>query len=551
MFPENLPREVLDDKKRSSEVQVYNALNEQLDNNHFVFYSSPWLGTNSDGSEIDGEADFLIAHAEKGMLSVEVKGGMVEIDSNDNWTSTDRHKIKRYVKNPVNQARTSKHQLLKKLKESSKWQSRYICVRHGVILPHSAKPKRDMRPDMPLNLFAFDSDMKYLDVWVDSRFGSNENGEGKVKPLGDDGLSALDDMLAREVKLRVRLGTNINQDLKDIQLKTDDQIFILREMEANHRMSIAGAAGTGKTILAIEKSLMLAEQSKRVLLLCYNRPLGEYLKQSLADSPTVTAMNFHQYCNEIAQAAGQDVSSLTVAELENSLIDNFVTAGLEEYDAVIIDEGQDFKNDWLTSLEVVVDAGDDGILYIFYDDNQNVMASNANYIKSLSLAKHNLTRNFRNTQSIFKGAERYYNGGFVRSIGPSGNKITYTAVANQAKLKLKLAERIGSLIQAEGIQPGDIAVLFSNFDEALCLSEGDEYRIGRYSAKKAEERSNEWVVVDTIRRFKGLESPVILLVINGDTANRDELLYTGITRAQAILEIFAPAHVLHQIKGDN
>ena len=77
MFPQQLPKDVLDDKRRSSEVQVYNALSEQLDDNYHVFYSSPWLGTNTDGSEIDGEADFLIAHAEKGILSVEVKGGVV------------------------------------------------------------------------------------------------------------------------------------------------------------------------------------------------------------------------------------------------------------------------------------------------------------------------------------------------------------------------------------------------------------------------------------------------------------------------------------------
>ena len=60
MFPQQLPKDVLDDKRRSSEVQVYNALSEQLDDNYHVFYSSPWLGTNTDGSEIDGEADFFL-----------------------------------------------------------------------------------------------------------------------------------------------------------------------------------------------------------------------------------------------------------------------------------------------------------------------------------------------------------------------------------------------------------------------------------------------------------------------------------------------------------
>ena len=551
MFPQQLPKEVLDDKRRSSEVQVYNALSEQLDDNYHVFYSSPWLGTNTDGSEIDGEADFLIAHAEKGILSVEVKGGVVELDSNGQWTSTDRYKFKRTIKNPVHQALSSKYQLLDKLKVSPHWQSRFICARHGVILPHSVRLARDFRPDMPLKLFAFDTDMKHLDAWVDSRFGIGEEDGGRVKPLGKDGLYALDDMLARVITLRVRLATNVNQDMKDIKLKTDDQIFILREMEANHRMAITGAAGTGKTILAIEKAIMLAEQNKRVLLLCFNLPLGGYLKQTLVDSPTVTATHFHQFCRDIAKMAGVKSNEKPHITLAEQLIDNFTEADLDQYDAIIIDEGQDFSDEWLSALEIIVNDGNEGILYIFYDDNQNVMNSQANYIKRLPLAKHRLTRNFRNTKRIFESAKHYYRGDFVRTIGPNGIEPLSHIINNETELKARLAECVGRLVQTEGLQAGDITILFIDAKAAQCMDDGNGYRVGRNRATNAEHRNPESVVVDTIRRFKGLESPVVLLVLNSDDNNREELLYTGITRAQAILEFFAPAHVIHQLTKED
>lgn len=551
MFPEELPREVLEDSRRSTEVKVYNALRGQLDDLYHVFYSSPWLGTNSDGSEIDGEADFLVAHAEKGILSIEVKGGIVEIDNNDQWTSIDRHRFKRNIKNPVNQARSSKYQLLEKLKESPHWQRRFICARHGVILPHSVRPGRDFRPDMPLKLFAFDKDMDHLDAWVAARMTSVENEEGRVKPLGSDGLHALDDMLARKIKLRVRLSTNVNQDLKDIQLRTDDQIFIIREMEDNNRMAIAGAAGTGKTILAIEKSLMLAEDGKRVLLLCFNRPLGGYLKQKLTGAPTVTATHFHQYCRDVAKAAGVNTEEFSQAELTEDLVDHFIEAGLEEYDAVIVDEGQDFTDDWLIALEVVVKEGEEGVLHIFYDDNQNVMNTSASYIKGLPLAKYRLTRNFRNTRAIFEKAEHYYKGSHVRPIGPGGAEPVLTTVTDNTELKAKLAERVGSLIHSEGIAPGDIAILFPDTQAASILRDDKGYRVGRNRASDAEQRNVEQVCVDTIRRFKGLESPVILLVANGDTASIDELLYVGMTRAQAVLEVFGPGHVINKIKTES
>jgi hypothetical protein len=546
IFPEKVPEEILNDPLRSSEIQIYTALKEQLDSDYHVYYSSPWLGTRPDGSEIDGEADFLVAHSVKGLLAIEVKGGRVAIDNHDKWTSTDRHGFKRKVKNPVKQALSSKYQILKKLNNSPHWTQRYINANHGVILPHSVRPGRDFRPDMPLNLFAFDTDVNYLDSWVSARM---EPGSDRYDMLGADGLYALEDMFTREIRLKVRLGTHINQDMKEISLKTDEQILIIREMEDNPRMTITGAAGTGKTVLAIEKALMMAEENKKVLLLCFNRPLGLYLGDFLAKHPTITATHFHQYCSDMANASGAEGSDFTQDSLENSLIDNFVDAGLEEYDAVIIDEGQDFKDSWLNSLEVVVANGDNGVFYIFYDDNQNVMRNSVSYINGLISAKYRLTRNFRNTKKIFRRAEKYYTGKTrVRPIGPEGTPLAFHEAANDAELKSVLAARVGSLIKTDRIPAGDIAVLFPDSKSADKVKDNRGYRIGPYRASNSEHRCPDMLCVDTIRRFKGLESPVILLVINGDTANSDELLYAGLTRAQAALEIIGPRHAINRVR---
>lgn len=542
MYPPKLPREVLEDQRRSSEVDVYNALKNQLDGGYQVFYSSPWLGTLPDGSEIDGEADFLITHADKGILAVEVKGGRVKLDDQGNWTSTDRHGFTRKVKNPVAQARSSKHNILGKLKGSHHWKPRYINARHGVILPHVTRPARDFRADMPLKIFAFDSDMDHLDMWVVGRFGDAGEDSG-VEPLGGDGMFALRDMFSREINLHVRLGTSVSQDLKDIQLKTDDQIFILRELEDNPRMAIAGAAGTGKTILAIEKALMLAEEEKRVLLLCFNRPLGLHLQHTIGDHSHVTANYFHQFCREIATEAGKDADGLSSSELADQLIDNFIASGTREYDAVVIDEGQDFRDTWLSMLELVVSDGSKGVLYIFFDDNQRIASPGSKYIKALSLAKHNLTRNFRNTRRVFEEAEPYYRGKFVRCIGPEGIEAAYHLVENLSELKNKIAQRIGSLIKEEGVNPGDITVLVP--DQAFITNFEDERggRIGNYRVTNAEARTSDKPVLESIRRFKGLESPVVLLALDIQTAGNDELMYTAITRAQSLLEIFCSSRV--------
>ena len=224
LYPDKLPGEVLKDPKRSAEIKVYKALRDQLDDQFHVYYSSPWLGTRPDGSEVEGEADFVVAHSEKGVLTVEVKGGIVEIDKDGLWASTDRHRIRRRIKNPVAQARTCKHQILKQLQQSNLWKTRFISVSHGVVLPDSAKPSKDFRPDMPLKLFAFDEDMRFLDHWVDSRMLI---GDREYKPLGEDGLYALRSIRTDPVRLRVRLGTHIEDDLNAIRYRTDDQLSLI------------------------------------------------------------------------------------------------------------------------------------------------------------------------------------------------------------------------------------------------------------------------------------------------------------------------------------
>ena len=121
MYPSLLPEYILKNPLRSAEICVYNELAKQLDDHFYVFYSSPWIGTTPDGDEIDGEADFTIAHAQKGMLVIEVKGGKVEREEDTGqWKSTDRYGVVHNIKNPVAQARTGKHEFIKKAERTQR-----------------------------------------------------------------------------------------------------------------------------------------------------------------------------------------------------------------------------------------------------------------------------------------------------------------------------------------------------------------------------------------------------------------------------------------------
>jgi hypothetical protein len=77
MYPSRIPDYVLRDPYRAAEIDIYNRLSEQLPADYVCYYSRPWMGLSPDGEEKDGEADFVIAHRDRGFLTVEVKGGRV------------------------------------------------------------------------------------------------------------------------------------------------------------------------------------------------------------------------------------------------------------------------------------------------------------------------------------------------------------------------------------------------------------------------------------------------------------------------------------------
>lgn len=555
IFPKIIPDYIKDDPLRSSEVHVYEKLKEQLSDDFHVFYSSPWLGLNSDGSEIDGECDFTIAHELCGVLTIEVKGGRIGIDQNNQWWSTDRHDIRHKIKNPVEQARRSKFQFIEKFKQHRDLSDKFIRFNIGVILPDTSMPPYDIRPDMPSEIFAVNADMDKLDKWVESRLKGvdqeieNEN-HRRFDKLGQLGVQAITKMLAGQILLDLPIVTNVKKDLTKIQLKTDDQIHIIRELEDNKRMAISGAAGTGKTVLAIEKVKQLSNSNKRVLFLCYNQPLGKWFELIFNDNDSVKATNFHSLCHSVAKKAGKNTKNNKLSELETGFVDNFINSSIGQYDALVIDEGQDFETEWLMDLEITLKGGSEGVLYIFYDDNQKLKGNISDYIFSLPYSKYRLRRNLRNTQKIFDTSNLFYEGRQVDCVGPDGEKVRFVEINNPSELGSVVRQKLGALINDEELPPSDITVLLPNSDYVSEISnQGTTNKIGRFEIADALDFTSDKIKVDTIRRFKGLESPIILLFIDDLSLKNIDLMYTGISRCQTFLIVIGIKKVVEGFKN--
>lgn len=555
MWPRTLPPDVTGNILRSTECEVFRRLEAVLDDSFVVFYSRPWLGLKTDGEEIDGECDFIVAHAELGMLTLEVKGGAVAYDPRtDQWTSRDRWKVTHNIKNPVHQARRAKHELLKKLNASPHWNARRIRARHGVVLPHSSAPPGDLGADMPQRIFCFAEQFEdgFRD-WILGRFGDTPPDDARTKELGRDGVQALEKILAKPFQLRTPLGTMLSRDDAVLQVLTQQQFHILRAIEAVPRAAISGGAGTGKTVLAMEEARRCAESGARTLFVCYNLGLATEVRRRLKGGPQIETMTFHELCAELTRRAGipgvQDVSETRLFEeiWPELLMQAFERLPDARYDAIIVDEGQDFLPLWWTAVGLGLHPKGRGIFRIFYDNNQRVYASAVKLPEDVDLVPIRLTLNLRNTRRIHELVRQHYTGHEIEAVGPEGVEVRWITVKSSDDLAQFISDCVARLESLEHVPREDIAVLVGT--EKAIEDIAPRKRLGEFQTARCEEDTQGRIVVDSIRRFKGLERPVVVIAATPDTVTDRELPYVALSRARTHLVIAGTDKVLNRMRG--
>jgi len=552
MWPRELPPDITSNPLRKSECRVYIRFQEVLDDSFVVFYSRPWLGLTPYGEEIDGECDFLIAHPDKGILAIEVKGGGVAYDpEREQWTSTDRRSFVHNIKNPAMQATKSKYHILDKLNDSPAWIRRFICARHGVIFPDSEKPDKDLGANIPLNICCFRDDFEgNLREWVLNRFGEHSNHSYREKALGNDGMKALEELLAHPFHLHVPMVNILSLDDRKIETLTHQQFHILELIQDIQRAVISGGAGTGKTVLAMEEAIHCANAGMHVLLTCYNRSLSDDIGNRLKQYKNITVATFHEICSKFATDAGIPIpEEKNTKHLFNDIYPEILLHALkvlpeQRFDVIIVDEGQDFKPIWMSALDAALNTNGKGLIRVFLDSNQSVYG-NINLIPAeFQLVPIRLTLNLRNTKRIHSIVQDYYSGYTVNSIGPEGVNVEWIPAGSTSEICQKIDERIDQLVSHERLSPSDIAVLMvSEKDINECAPTG---LLGGCKCQRANKFEDNAVILDTVRRFKGLESRIVIVASTSDLIDNRELTYVALSRARTHLIVVGDIDRLKQ-----
>jgi Nuclease-related domain len=152
----------------SAERRLYEGFLAQLPDPYVVFHSVPWnlKPATRGGPRQEGEADFVIAHAEDGILVIEAKGGELSFDPKTRrWFQAGRSGMHPLDEDPFHQASEEMHSLIDILSGYPGWDRWRPSYGYGVAFPDGLY-KKAAHPGAPPEIVIDRDDLGNLMVRV-------------------------------------------------------------------------------------------------------------------------------------------------------------------------------------------------------------------------------------------------------------------------------------------------------------------------------------------------------------------------------------------------
>lgn len=509
----------------SAEKRVFDKLRtvrfDQGDEQWTAFHS---LGLTRHEGKRFGEIDFLLL-GPKGLFVLEVKGGRVAFRE-QGWIYIDRNDVEHLSQEgPFRQAESALHGLVKRLRESLPASViNQISIGYGVVFPDCEWQTQGAEWD-PRTL-ADAGKFREFKRWLLGLIEYWRSKDGGGRHASPDALKALKQFLRPEFETALPLHVQAHEAEEAIERLTEDQMFLVDVVSANHSVLCSGGAGTGKTFLALELARRWAGEGKSVLLACHSPWLRAYLSSRF------------------------DLPGVVVAQV-GKILTAMRRQGLSAFDALIIDEGQDLLDlDSLDQLDSVLVGGfAEGRWCFFHDVNNqsgffNIPAPEAlEYLQSFKPANVPLSTNCRNTKVILEKVQTSLGvdmGTRGAGIGPQVRESV--ADTNESAGRL-LENEVNSILNEGGLSPG-LLILLSPFEfedsSASLLSDKLKRSIcqlDEYSLKSFPLRDTAFA---TVGQFKGLENDAVILIDVPQTYSEHKDLamkYVGMSRARSVLSI--------------
>ena len=512
----------------SQEGLMFDALT-LLPDDYYVFHSFR-ISTVQDNTFHESETDFVIFHKKHGVICLEAKAGHIKY-KHGYWYYASG--IPMHNDGPFNQASSNKWKLIKYIKNSKACALVDKCkFLHAVWFPSvsdnelrsmTLPPEADKA--LVLTKEALADPEKFLtriySIELPNRIETNLT-EAEAQKL------------IREIfcpQFNVFPSASLDSDLKKLVFHRllREQAGILNFLEDQRSASINGAAGTGKTMIAIEKAQRNAAENQSTLFLCYNSQLKNFLSENYSN-PKIHYYTIAGLACKLCNTTFPDYKRM------KNVLEDMYFSGTFPYDHVVVDEGQDFGSEILEQTDIlqlihdlIIDNEEkNGTFYVFYDRLQLIQADKIPQFIEDSDCKLTLYRNCRNTENIAVTS--------LRPISERKPKLLENAVKGtpakihfcdtEAKAMEELDMTIDNIL-AEGFK--DVVILTCKTEDSSLLKSG--IKDGRYRNKYR---------FTTCRKFKGLEADAIILIdVDGESFNPDNVLiyYVGTSRARLRLDV--------------
>nr|WP_207950305.1 NERD domain-containing protein [Nocardioides ochotonae] len=497
----------------------------------------------------DHEADLVLLMPDFGVLVLEVKGGSVWYD--EGWRqgrAGESHPI-----HPVDQARDSKHALRRYVENDPRWGSRgRVAWAHGVVTPYSSFAADFAAPELPRWALHDRDDLEQPTLRVRKNAHLMDHG-GRTPTLADVELIA--EILTGRHHTTYDVNAEAAERAAEADRLTVEQAAILQVTRLLRRVEVRGGAGSGKTVLALQQAKeltrgRLGRKAERVAVLCYSIGLAEHLKRQVAgwhrkERPAFVG-TFHEFGAQWGAPDGDRQDSgfwehelpALMADLAARLPDG------KKYDSIVVDEAQDFADDWWTPVLAALRDEEDGGLFVYSDENQRIFARFGR--PPVPLVPLVLDHNLRNTKQIHDSfgplapSRMYASGG-------EGPEVRFVKATTEDALGIA-DDEVDRLLE-EGWEPRNICLLTTGHRHPVQTERTDFHDQHGYWRTFWED---EDVFYGHVLGCKGLERPAVVLCLNED-GTRDrarERLYVGMSRATDQLVVVGDPDIVRRVGGD-
>jgi DNA helicase IV len=300
----------------------------------------------------------------------------------------------------------------------------------------------------------------------------------------------------------------------------------------------------------VQRARSFAASNNAVLLTCYNTELATWIREEMGEDleengGRITVLNFHRLAAQLCRQANMPFvvdPARTDEWWEKDSAELLIEAAgrlgqAPLYDAIVVDEAQDFSPYWWDALQSLLPAS--GPMWAFQDKAQSLFRSPCD--PPLPNAAHyQLRENCRNTKEIVN----YVNDAVGLSIqslpsAPAGAPPKVRVVGSGADFMGTISSEIEEYINRQGLEQRHVAIIVPSNKAKVLLTRAEKIAGVQVVDDASSWRRGEGVLCTTVHAFKGLEARAAIVcgLSNFQNYLHTDQLYVSLSRANLFLTV--------------